>query len=254
MNSIDINCDMGESHGNFRIGNDAAIFPHITSSNIACGMHAGDPYHIEKTIDLALQHGVQIGAHPGYPDLQGFGRRVIPMKLPELKAYIKYQVAALKGMVESAGGQLAYVKPHGALYNEMAANAAVAETVVAGIKAIDSKLMVMGLAGSHVESISTAADMAFVAEAFADRRYEANGKLQSRLKENAVLNDASVAANQVVSITRENFTETLDGTRVNIKAQSFCIHGDNPAAIDILQAITQQLATAGIEKKAFSRA
>ena len=253
MKSIDINCDMGESHGNFKVGNDTAIFPHITSSNIACGMHAGDPYHIERTIDLALQHGVQIGAHPGYPDLQGFGRRVIPMKRAELKAYVKYQVAALKGMVESAGGTLAYVKPHGALYNEIAANASEAETVIAGIKAIDPELIVMGLAGSHVEDIARAADMAFVAEAFADRRYEADGKLRSRLKENAVIGSAEDAANQVVSVTLNNQTHTLDGTAVAIKAQSFCIHGDNPAAIDILKAITDQLAQSGIEKRAFSK-
>ncbi|MCE7990701.1 MAG: LamB/YcsF family protein [Roseivirga sp.] len=252
MKSIDINCDMGESYGNFSIGNDAAIFPHITSSNIACGMHAGDPYHIEKTIDMALQHGVQIGAHPGYPDFQGFGRRVIPMKREELKAYVKYQVAALKGMVESAGGKLAYVKPHGALYNEIASNASEATTVIAGIKAIDPKLVVMGLAGSHVEQIAAEAGMAFVAEAFADRRYEANAKLRSRLKENAVIGSAEDAARQVVSITLNNETKTLDGEPVSIKAQSFCIHGDNPVAVDILKTITDQLKAAGIEKRAFS--
>jgi len=253
MKRIDINCDMGESHGNFKVGRDTEIFPHITSSNIACGMHAGDPYHIERTIDLALQHGVQIGAHPGYPDLQGFGRRVIPMKRDELKAYIKYQVAALKGMVESAGGKLAYVKPHGALYNEMAANASEAETVIAGIKAIDPELIVMGLAGSHVADIAATANMAFVAEAFADRRYEANGKLRSRLKEQSVFDSAEEAANQVVSITLDGHTQTLEGDRVNIEAQSFCIHGDNPAAIKILKSITDQLAAKGITKEAFSR-
>lgn len=252
MKSIDINCDMGESYGNFSIGNDAAIFPHITSSNIACGMHAGDPYQIEKTIDLALRHAVQIGAHPGYPDLQGFGRRVIPMKREELTAYIKYQVAALKGMVESAGGRLTYVKPHGALYNEMAANASEAETVIAGIKAIDPSLSIMGLAGSHVQQIAAEAGMTFIAEAFADRRYEANGKLRSRLKENAVISSAEEAASQVVAICLKNQTKTLSGEPVHIKAQSFCIHGDNPAAVDILTAITKQLAAAGIEKKPFS--
>lgn len=254
MKRIDINCDMGESHGNFKVGRDTEIFPHITSSNIACGMHAGDPYHIERTIDLALQHGVQIGAHPGYPDLQGFGRRVIPMKRDELKAYIKYQVAALKGMVESAGGQLAYVKPHGALYNEIAANASEAETVIAGIKAIDPELIVMGLAGSHVEDIAKTADMAFVAEAFADRRYEANGKLRSRLLDQAVFDNAKEAADQVVSITLQGYTHSLEGAKVDIQAQSFCIHGDNPAAIDILQRITEQLAEKGITKQAFTKA
>ena len=253
MKRIDINCDMGESHGNFKVGRDTEIFPHITSSNIACGMHAGDPYHIERTIDLALQHGVQIGAHPGYPDLQGFGRRVIPMKRDELKAYIKYQVAALRGMVESAGGRLAYVKPHGALYNEMAANESEAATVIAGIKAIDPELIVMGLAGSHVGRIAAEANMAFVAEAFADRRYEADGKLRSRLKDQAVFDNAEEAANQVVSITLDGHTQTLEGEKVNIQAQSFCIHGDNPAAIDILQSITEQLAAKGISKEAFRK-
>lgn len=253
MKSIDINCDMGESHGNFRVGNDAAIFPYITSSNIACGMHAGDPYHIEKTIDLALQHGVQIGAHPGYPDLQGFGRRVIPMKNEELKAYVKYQVAALKGMVESAGGRLCYVKPHGALYNEMAANRPVAETVVSGIKAIDPELLVMGLAGSHVAHVVAEAEMTFVAEAFADRRYEADGKLRSRLKKQSILSDPDEAAQQVVSIATNRYTQSLEGLNVPVEAQSFCIHGDNPAAIDILQAIDRALKSHGISKRAFSR-
>lgn len=252
MNPIDINCDMGESYGNFRIGNDDAVFPFITSANIACGMHAGDPYQIEKTIENALKHGVKIGAHPGYPDLQGFGRRVIPMKRPELKAYIKYQVAALKGMVESAGGTLNYVKPHGALYNEIAANESEAKTVIEGIKAIDPGLIVMGLAGSHVERIAAQANMQFVAEAFADRRYEANGKLMSRLKDNSVIGEAKDAAEQVVSITLNQHTTTLDGTTVPVKARSFCIHGDNPAAIDILKAIDAAFKENGIPKKAFS--
>ncbi len=252
MIEIDINCDMGESHGNFKVGNDLEIFPYITSTNIACGMHAGDPYHIEKTINHALAHGVQIGAHPGYPDLQGFGRRVIPMKRDELRASIKYQVAALKGMVESVGGKLAYVKPHGALYNEMASNVSEAQTVVEGIKAIDSQLMVMGLAGSHVEEIVKAEGMTFVAEAFADRRYEADGKLRSRLLEEAVFDNAEDALQQVISIAKNGHTQTLTGGKVHIQAQSFCIHGDNPAAISILKALDISLEKEMIVKKAFS--
>ncbi len=252
MIEIDINCDMGESYGNFKVGNDDEIMPYISSSNIACGMHSGDPYQIERTIENALKHGVQIGAHPGYPDLQGFGRRVIPMKREVLMAYVKYQVSAMKGLVESAGGKLSYVKPHGALYNQMAANKSEAETVIAGIKAIDSTLIVMGLAGSHVEQIAKEAGMSFVAEAFADRRYEANGKLMSRLKENSVINSAEDAVRQVVSIILNQYTETLDGNRVDIKAQSFCIHGDNPAAIDILKGLDTAFEENGITRKAFS--
>ncbi len=252
MKQIDINCDMGESYGNFSVGNDKAIFPHITSTNIACGMHAGDPYHIQKTIEMAIAQGVQIGAHPGYPDLQGFGRRVIPMSAEELSASIKFQVAALKGMVESAGGQLKYVKPHGALYNEMAINEKEASTVVKAIKSIGPNLMIMGLAGSHVKQIVEAEGMTFIAEAFADRRYEADGKLMSRAKENSVIHNAQDAVNQVLSVVKNGYTQTLNGEKVELQAQSFCIHGDNPHAVEILKAIKLGLEENGITQKAFS--
>lgn len=251
MSFVDINCDMGESYGNFIIGNDEAIFPHITSCNIACGMHAGDPYHIEKTIDQALEHGVQIGAHPGYPDLQGFGRRVLPMKPEELSSYIKYQIAALKGLVESKGGKLTYVKPHGALYNQIAKNSAEAETVIKAIKSMDSELKVMGLSGSLVRKIAEQNKMTFIAEAFADRQYEANGQLRSRSLSQAVISDKETAARQVINIALKEMTKSLDGTEVHINAQSFCIHGDNPIAIEILKEISSRLELNGISKRSF---
>lgn len=251
MKSVDINCDMGESFGNFKIGNDEAIFPHITSCNIACGVHAGDPYHIEKTIDLALSHKVQIGAHPGYPDLQGFGRRVIPMAQDELSSFIKYQVAALQGMVASAGGKLTYVKPHGALYNEIANNKVVAETVYKAIKSIDPELKIMGLAGSHVGEILKSMNLEYVPEAFADRHYEPDGKLRARSLPNAVIDDAAIAAKQVLSITEDGETQSLDGKKVVLEAKSFCIHGDNPSAVDILKEIGILLRAHNIEKKHF---
>ena len=254
MKEIDINCDMGESYGNFKIGNDAEIFPYITSTNIACGMHAGDPYHIQQTIELAIKHGVQIGAHPGYPDLQGFGRKVIPMEREALSASIKYQVSALKGMVEAAGSLLRYVKPHGALYNEMAINEIEAITVINAIKSVDDNLTIMGLAGSHMQRLVNEAEMTFIAEAFADRRYEIDGKLRSRTKENALLSNGFEAAQQVISIATNGHTLTLDGEKVNVVAQSFCIHGDNPAAIEILKAIHDDMAANGIVTKAFSHA
>lgn len=253
MKFVDINCDMGESYGNFSVGNDAAIFPHITSTNIACGLHAGDPYHIQKTIEMAIARNVQIGAHPGYPDLQGFGRKVIPMSPAELSASIKYQVAAIKGMVEAQGARLSYVKPHGALYNEMAKNEKEAITVIRAIQAIDSNLMVMGLTGSHMKTLVEAEGMPFIAEAFADRRYEADGKLMSRAKENSVIHNPEDAAKQVLSIVQHGFTKTLNDEQVGITAESFCIHGDNPQAVEILKAIEAILAENGIEKKAFDK-
>ncbi|OEK05133.1 5-oxoprolinase subunit PxpA [Roseivirga misakiensis] len=251
MRSVDINCDMGESFGNFKIGNDEAVFPHITSCNIACGMHAGDPYHIEKTINMALEHNVQIGAHPGYPDLQGFGRRVLPIAKAELSSYIKYQISALQGMVKSAGGKLAYVKPHGALYNEIAKNETVARTVYSAIESIDPNLKIMGLAGSHVQQILDEMGLDYIPEAFADRYYEVDGKLRSRTLPNAVIQDPEVAASQVLSITVNNQTLSSGGQEVALKARSFCIHGDNPAAVNILTAIDKKLSASNIQKKAF---
>lgn len=252
MKTIDINCDMGESFGNYTIGNDDAIFPYITSCNIACGQHAGDPYQIQKTIENALAHKVQIGAHPGYPDLQGFGRRVLPMSNEELKASILYQVSAIKGIVESLGGKLTYVKPHGALYNQMAKDKDLAETVIKACHMLDANLAIMGLAGSHVKAITEANGMVFIAEAFADRRYEADGQLMSRAKEESVLHSSEEAAKQVISILKEGYTSTLEGEKVSINAQSFCIHGDNPKAVELLKAIDAALHANQVEKKAFT--
>lgn len=249
---IDINCDMGESYGNFNVGNDAQLFPYITSCNIACGFHGGDPLHIENTIKHALDHDVQIGAHPSYPDLQGFGRRKISMKKAGLKAAVKYQLAALKGLTESLGGTLTYVKPHGALYNEMATNETEALTVIEAIKEIDPGLALMGLAGSLLEDLAESSGIVFISEAFADRQYEANGQLMSRTKKNAVITDPDRAVGQVLSIVLQNETKSLYGDRIPVHARSICVHGDNGAAIDILKALTIQLTKNSITKIKFS--
>lgn len=245
---IDINCDMGESYGNFRIGNDEAIFPHITSCNIACGFHGGDPLHIENTIKGALAHGLQIGAHPGYPDLQGFGRRRIQLKREELRAIIAYQIAALKGLTESHGGQLAYIKPHGALYNTATDEEQETLTIIEAIQQIDPNLKFMGLAGSIMEEIARAKEIPFIAEAFADRRYTADGKLQSRAIEGALIQDPEQAAEQVLMIATKNQVQAADGSLLSLQAQSICIHGDNISAIAILEAITTKLETNGVQK------
>ncbi|MEM6378264.1 MAG: 5-oxoprolinase subunit PxpA [Bacteroidota bacterium] len=249
--TIDLNCDMGESYGRYQIGNDDLVFPNITSSNIACGFHGGDPRHIEQTIRKAIQYKVQIGAHPGYPDLQGFGRRRMQIPTVELKSIIKYQVAALKGLVESHGAQLKYVKPHGALYNTMAKDEKEATTVVEAILSIDPSLKIMGLAGSLVEQVVAQKGGQFIAEAFADRRYNKDGTLQSRATKGAVLEDPQAIAEQVLSIVQNQQATTIDGHLVSIQAQSICIHGDNPAVVPILSAISEALAQAGISKTAF---
>lgn len=249
---IDINCDMGESYGQFFVGNDALIFPYITSCNVACGFHGGDPLHIEHTIKGALDHGVQLGVHPSYPDLQGFGRRKIKMKAEELKAVIKYQIAAVKGMAESLGGKLMYVKPHGALYNEMTVNETEALTVIEAIREVAPQLALMGLAGSMLEQTAEKSDMVFIPEAFADRRYEADGTLVSRSKEEAVIKDPELAVRQVLSIVRHKVVETVEGTTIPIHARSICIHGDNTAAVAILKTLSSTFKAYHITKRKFT--
>ena len=249
---IDINCDLGESYGRFKVGNDKNVFPYLTSCNIACGFHGGDPLHMEETIQLALRYGVKIGAHPSYPDLGGFGRRRMHIQPNELRAIIKYQIAALKGMVESFGGRLSYVKPHGALYNAAANEEQETITIIRAVQEIDANLILMGLAGSMTEQVAAKEGIPFVAEAFADRRYTAAGRLLSRALDGSVIHDPEQAARQVLSIAMEQSVESHTGESVPVKAQSICIHGDNPSAIAILEAIDEALGANDIIKKSFA--
>lgn len=238
--AIDINCDMGESFGRFIVGNDQALFPYISSCNIACGFHGGDPYHMEQTIAAALAHNVRIGAHPSYPDLAGFGRRPMSIPATELKAIIKYQVAALKGMVESQGGRLHYVKPHGALYNEMAKNNQEAAIVIEAIQSIDSSLALMGLAESSLIALAAKMGIDFIAEAFIDRRYQHQTQLVSRKLPQAVIQEEQLATQQFLRMIQEQKVQTDYGFQA-LQAQSFCIHGDNPNAVAILKALHQSM-------------
>ena len=251
MRSIDINCDLGESYGNFKVGNDSAVFPYLTSCNIACGFHGGDPYTIEKTIDLAIQHQVVIGAHPSYPDLMGFGRRKMIVSPPELSSIVKYQVSAIKGLVESQGARLSYVKPHGALYNSMVQNADETRVVIDAIKSIDEHLVVLGLANSHVEEIAHSLGMRFAAEAFADRKYTPEGKLMSRKLEGSVIQDPHQSAEQVLSMVKHHKVIAHDGTSLDILPDSVCIHGDNPMAVNLLKTIHKILGDHSIQINSF---
>ncbi|MEM6726212.1 MAG: 5-oxoprolinase subunit PxpA, partial [Bacteroidota bacterium] len=241
MYQIDVNCDMGESFGRFWVGNDKALMPFITSANIACGFHGGDPLHIEKTIRLAKTHGVRIGAHPSYPDLQGFGRRKMQVPEYELRAIVKYQIAALKGLCESEGIALKYVKPHGALYHASMTNFKTTMALLGAIEEIDPKLEVMGLSGSLVESQAKEFGIGFIAEGFADRRYESSGKLQSRKVPGALITDPVEAVEQVLQMVLAKQVPSVEGEQIDISVDSICIHGDNPAALKIMEHLSDAM-------------
>jgi UPF0271 protein len=245
---IDINCDMGESFGNYTIGNDNEIFPHITSCNVACGFHAGDPIHIENTIKSALKHNVRVGAHPGYPDLAGFGRRKMNIPFNELVSIVKYQIAALKSLTESHGGNLDYVKPHGALYNSAAKSKNESKAIVNAILNLDPELKFMGLAGSVMETVAKELGVEFIPEAFADRKYGEDGFLLPRSVPGSVINDADEAASQVLIIVNDRKLVTITGTIKEVNAKSICIHGDNPSAVSILKRISEMFDVHGITK------
>ncbi len=237
---IDINCDMGESYGSFTIGQDAAILPYVQSCSIACGFHGGDPLHIQTTIDLALHHGVRIGAHPGFPDLQGFGRRPMNLARPELVAMIRYQIAALSGMVAMAGGTMAFVKPHGALYNQAAHDRPTAEALFEAVAALDSRLPIMLMAGAPIELWAVTSGIPFLREAFLDRRYAEAGRLLDRSEPGAVIDDLQDAAEQFCDMIDFGRVRTRQGY-IDLEADSFCVHGDHASCLDVLRAVHRAL-------------
>ena len=249
--TIDINCDMGESFGNFIVGNDEEIMPYITSANIACGFHGGDPWHMEKTILLAKAHKVKIGAHPSYPDLAGFGRRKMEIPKDELKAIVKYQIAAIKGMAESLGTKIHYVKPHGALYNTAATEKKEAIAIIEAVKEIDDSLYLMGFAGSNFQALAKQNGVKFIAEAFVDRKYTSDRKLMSRKIKGATINSEKEAVNQMIAIMLRNTLKIDDDMEIEIVADSICIHGDNKNVVKILKAMNDKLSSMGISKKSF---
>ncbi|MGI8589014.1 MAG: 5-oxoprolinase subunit PxpA [Chloroflexia bacterium] len=239
---MDLNADMGESFGAWTMGGDAELMPLITSANIACGFHAGDPLVMSATVALAAAHGVKIGAHPGYPDLPGFGRRYLDMTPTELEAAVLYQIGALAGFTRAAGVPLLHVKPHGALYNRAATDPAVAEAVARAVRAFSADLLLVGLAGSLLLDAGRAVGLAVVAEAFADRAYESDGSLRSRRLPGAILPDPASAAAQARSIAHDGYVTAHGGTRVPMRADTLCIHGDTPNAPSYAAAVRVVLA------------
>nr|WP_321410002.1 5-oxoprolinase subunit PxpA [uncultured Carboxylicivirga sp.] len=241
MHTIDINCDLGESYGAYKIGNDLAILKYISSANIACGFHAGDPGVIRKTIEAALNHKVAIGAHPGFPDIQGFGRRSMLLTDDELFDTILYQVSALKGMTEALGGKLQHVKPHGAMYNMAAQDYHMAKTIAKAVKQIDASLLFYGLANSQMLQAAKDEGLRTVSETFADRRYTKEGLLVPRSQPDAVIHNSNQCIQQVLIMIKDQKVISADGHEITLNADSICLHGDNMQALELAKAITEAL-------------
>jgi UPF0271 protein len=250
---VDLNADVGESLGPWRMGDDERLIPLVTSVNIACGAHAGDPLTIDRTIRAAVAEGIAVGAHPGYPDLVGFGRRDLDMTPDELEASLVYQVGAVATFARAAGTTLRHVKPHGALYNLAAREASVAATVARAVARVSPDLILVGLAGSALLDAGGAAGLATAAEAFADRAYEADGSLRSRRLPGAVLDSPGVAAAQALAIVRDGRVASHDGAVVAVQADTICIHGDTPSAAAFAAAIRAALLDAGVTIAALGR-
>lgn len=244
--TIDLNSDLGEGYGAWTMGDDPAMLALVSSANVACGFHAGDPLAILATLREAAARGVAVGAHVSYPDRVGFGRRPMDVASAELTADVIYQIGALAGLAAAAGTRVAYVKPHGALYNTIAEDARQADAVIAAILAVDPSLILMGLAGAPVLERAAAAGVATVAEAFADRAYTAQGRLVSRRDPGAVLHDPKQIAGRMLRLATEGVIETIDGVLLPLEARSICVHGDSPGAVAISRRIRETLVAGGV--------
>jgi len=246
---IDLNCDMGESLGVYKLGFDEEVIPWVSSVNIACGFHASDPVNMQNSVRLAKQYGAAVGAHPSYPDLRGFGRRVLAASPEEIKADVIYQVGALYGFCLAEGVKMSHVKAHGALYNVAARDLQTAVAIAEAVKAIDSKLYLICLANSVMVDAARSVGVKFILEAFADREYTADGQLLSRKCSGAVIEDAQVVAYRAVQIAKNGLVKAVDGEEISVPADTICVHGDTPGAVMIVKEINQALKRAGIKIK-----
>ncbi|HWR93380.1 MAG TPA: 5-oxoprolinase subunit PxpA [Desulfobacterales bacterium] len=252
LSAIDLNSDVGESFGHYTLGLDGEVIPLISSANIACGYHAGDPAVMRRTVACARTHGVALGAHPGLPDLVGFGRRNMDVTLEEIKDFVAYQIGALQAVARLQGARLQHVKPHGALYNMAVRNSAIWDAVAEVTAGLDDRLILFVLAGSdraELESIGRSRGLRMAFEFFADRAYNADGSLVSRQQPGAVIHDHDVVAAKVLKLVREGRVQTIDGGEIEIKAETICVHGDNPQALALVQKIRETLTAAGVAVK-----
>ena len=252
-NRIDINCDMGESFGAYRLGRDAEVMGYISSANIACGWHAGDPMIMEQTVRTAKENRVAIGAHPGYPDLMGFGRRRMDLTLAEIEAYILYQMGALSAFAKAYDLPLQHLKAHGALGNLAFADLEVSKTIARAAARFDQNMIFVALAGTVMVQAAKEIGVRYVEEVYADRVYNPDGTLQSRKIPGSVIHDPEKAARQALTILREGYVIAHDGARVSVKSETLCVHGDTPGAIAILEKIREDLQKASISVSPMGR-
>jgi UPF0271 protein len=238
---MDINSDMGEGFGAWEMGNDALLLDYITSTNIACGWHAGDPARMKKLVEMANNKGVHIGAHPGLPDLEGFGRREMAISEQDAYNYVIYQAGALKAFINVAGKQLHHIKPHGALYNQAAKDIKLARGIAQAVKDLGSDVILYGLAGSRLIDAAKELNVPVWQEVFADRKYTKEGFLVPRTQIGAVIEDEAEALNQVVSMSKHGKVTAIDGSEIKIQADTLCIHGDNPHAVEFAKRIKTAL-------------
>jgi UPF0271 protein len=251
MKHIDINCDMGESYGRWTLGADEEVMPHITSANVACGFHGGDPHVMRKTVELALQHGVAIGAHPGLPDLMGFGRRRMDVSPQELKDYHRYQTGALGAFVHAAGSRLQHVKPHGIQYHMFEETLPLARATGEQVLELDPSLILMTMAMTRYDAEARKVKgLRVAAEGFADRVYADDAQLVSRkLGKDALVSDPAKAADQAVRMVMEGKVRTITGKVIDVNVETICIHGDSPGAEKIVAAVREGLVKAGATVK-----
>jgi UPF0271 protein len=248
---VDINCDLGESYGAFRIGNDEKIMPHITSANIACGFHAGDPMAMMQTVKLAKKHDVAVGAHPGYPDLSGFGRREMQLTTEEIRNYMIYQISALQGFAKAVGVSLQHVKPHGALYSTAVRDEDVSKAITEAVKTLNPKLIIFATPESALAKVAVKAGLRVAHEVFADRAYNSDGSLVSRKQPNAIIKEPKHVVGRAVKMVKEGIVEAADGETVNLaEVHTICVHGDTPTAVELVKTLKKGLIKAGIVVKA----
>jgi 5-oxoprolinase (ATP-hydrolysing) subunit A len=250
---LDLNCDMGETREGVSVSDDAGLLDHVTSASIACGFHAGDPGTMHRTVRLAIEKGVAVGAHPSLDDVENFGR--IAMNITPDDAYdlVVYQTGALAAFAHACGGRLAHVKPHGALYNMAARDAPLSRAIAAAVKDVDPTLVLFGLAGSELVRAGEEAGLAIAHEVFADRTYQADGTLTPRSQPNSMIRDANASIAQVLEMVRDGNVRSLQGTDVPVRADTLCIHGDEPGAVEFARRIRATLLDAGVRVSPFSK-
>src|SRR3954451_5550498 len=246
MRHVDLNCDLGESFGAFTIGADAELMSIITSANVACGFHAGDPAVMRRTVQMARDAGVAVGAHPGLPDLVGFGRREMRVSPQEVEDMVLYQVGALRAIASAEGVPLRHVKAHGALYNMAARDRGLAEAIARAVRAVDPALILFGPAGSELLRAASSAGLPTAAEGFADRTYEPDGSLTPRAHAHALLQDQAAVVRRAVRMATEDSVVTTDGSQIAMRVDTMCVHGDTPGAPELARAVRAGLERAGV--------